>query len=109
MKGRAQCPATSFLTGVIGCDNKSIFMGAGSRFVLEKVPGVNLYRIRMQASRAGGADGAAAAPHQLAGVTSRSPARQASGARPGLGTHRWGARPLCTLSALHSLLPSRST
>lgn len=53
VKGRAQCPATSFLTGVIGCDNKSIFMGAGSRFVLEKVPGVNLYRIRMQGRATG--------------------------------------------------------
>lgn len=53
VQGRAQCPAAALLTGVIGCDTKSIFAGGGSRFVLEKVPGINLYRIRMQASGVG--------------------------------------------------------
>lgn len=47
-----RCPANK-LTGHIGCDNKSVNMGSGSRWVLERaVPGTNLYRIRMQASRA---------------------------------------------------------
>ncbi|KAL4428184.1 hypothetical protein ABPG75_002273 [Micractinium tetrahymenae] len=50
VQGRATCPAASLVTGNLGCDNKNIFLGSGSRFVLEKVtPGINLYRIRMQA------------------------------------------------------------
>lgn len=46
-----RCPASK-LTGHIGCDDKSVNMGGGSRWVLERaVAGTNLYRIRMQARR----------------------------------------------------------